>query len=220
MVKSRIVKYIIAGSLVIVLGGIFGFVYGHINSAIKKDSNQELVDKNQNTKNAIPLDVKTDYIGNWGDLYSQRASLSVEDIGNNKLKVDIKWSNSAVSGTSWSFTCNYQNNSNNLVCNNGKQIDTYEQCNGRKMDDAGEVDECSNSGGDVKEVDETVKNNMSATFSLIKGNLKQAMDDVGFFGDRDDVIKNSEDMTLYIKDVSDEDTKASLKKCVFFKYKN
>ena len=73
------------------------------------------------------------------------------------------------------------------------------------MDDAGEVDECSNSGGDVKEVDETVKNNMTATFSLIKGNLKQAMDDVGFFGDRDDVIKNSEDMTLYIKDVSDED---------------
>ena len=61
---------------------------------------------------------------------------------------------------------------------------------------------------------------MSATFSLIKGNLKQAMDDVGFFGDRDDVIKNSEDMTLYIKDVSDEDTKACLKKCVFSKYKN
>ena len=44
MVKSRIVKYIIAGSLVIVLGGIFGFVYGHINSAIKKDSNQEVND--------------------------------------------------------------------------------------------------------------------------------------------------------------------------------
>ena len=84
MVKSRIVKYIIAGSLVIVLGGIFGFVYGRINSAIKKDSNQEVVDKNQNTKNTIPLDVKTDYIGNWGDLYSQRASLSVEDIGNNQ----------------------------------------------------------------------------------------------------------------------------------------
>ena len=86
------------------------------------------------------------------------------------------------------------------------------------MDDAGEVDECSNSGRNVKEVEEIVKSNMSATFNITKGNLKKAIDDVGFFGDRDEVIKNSKDMTLYVKNVSDKDSQASLKKCVFHKY--
>jgi len=217
MVKSGIVKGIIVSSLVITSCVTFGFTYEHNNTATKKNRNQEVVGKNQNTKNAL-LAVKADYIGNWEDLYSQRASLSVEDIGNNQLKADIKWSNSAVSGTNWSFTCNYQNTSNNLVCNNGKQIDTYIQCNGKKMDDAGEVDECSNSGRNVKEVEEIVKSNMSATFNITKGNLKKAIDDVGFFGDRDEVIKNSKDMTLYVKNVSDKDSQASLKKCVFHKY--
>lgn len=218
MVKSSIIKGIIAGSLVIALGVTFGFACGNNNSAAKKDSNQEAVGKKQNTKNGRLLNVKADYIGNWEDLYSQRAGLSVEDIGNNQLKVNINWSNSAVSGTNWSFICNYQNNSKNLVCSNGKQIDTYVKCKGKRMDDAGEVDECSNSGGNAKEVEEIVKSDMTATFSLKKGNLKKTIDSISFFGNKDDVIKNSEDMTLYIKNISDKDSKASLKKCVFHKY--
>ena len=218
MIKPSIVKGIMTGGLVIALGVTLGFSYGY--AATKNDGNQEVAGKNKGTKNAALPDIKSDYVGNWEDLYSQRAGLSIKDIGNNQLKVDIEWSNSAVSTTNWYFTCNYQNTSNNLVCNNGKQIDTYTLCNGKKMYDAGEVDDCSNSGGNPKEVEETVKSNMSAKFSLIKGNLKKAMDDVGFFGDRDYVIKNSKDMTLYVKDVSDKDSKASLKKCVFHKYNN
>lgn len=163
---------------------------------------------NNTSSNSV---VKADYIGDWEDLYSQRASLSIEDIGNNQLKVYIGWSNSAVSRTDWSFTCNNQNNSNILVCNNGKEVDTYVLCNGRRIDNAGEAEECSNS----KEVEETVKQNMTATFSLIKGNLEQAMNDVDFLGDKNYVIQNSKDMTLYVKNITDNEL---LKQCVFYKY--
>jgi hypothetical protein len=64
MVKSGIVKGIIVSSLVITSCVTFGFTYEHNNTATKKNRNQEVVGKNQNTKNAL-LAVKADYIGNW-----------------------------------------------------------------------------------------------------------------------------------------------------------
>lgn len=220
LLKSHFTKCLVAGSLVIALGVTLEHTYGHSNSAIKNDSNKEVVGDKQNIKNDIPTDMKADYIGDWEDLYSQRAGLSIEDIGNNQLKAEIGWSNSAVSSTNWTFICSYQDNTGNLDCTNGKQIDTYIMCKGKRINNTGEADECANSGGDVNEVNEIVKQNMTAAIILTKGNLKQAMDDVGFFGDRDDVLKNSKNMTLYVKNISDEDSRASLENCAFYKYNN
>ncbi len=157
---------------------------------------------------------KADYIGDWDDLYSQRASLSIKDIGN-QLKLDINWSDSATNNTNWTFYCDFQETTGELFCNDGIKVESYPMCNGKKMDNTGEADECYLYSKETwKEVKETVKENMQSTFNIAKGNLETAMDEINFMGDKKEVIQNSKNMTLYVKNITEDET---LKQCVFYK---
>ena len=181
-------------------------VFGMLNFRLKCVGYQ-----NNNSQNQI---TKSDYVGAWGDLYSQRASLGIEDVYD-RLRITIGWSSSATNGTEWDFNCDYPTSTGELNCT-GTRIEFYPICNGIKMNDAGEADECySNFPQPWKDVRETAQENIQATFNIVKGNLKSALDEVDFWGDKNDILKNSKNKTLYVKNITDPESQG-LKKCVFY----
>ena len=138
---------------------------------------------------------KADYLGDWGDLYSQRANLSISD-AEDSLKVVVNWGSSVSENTEWDYDCK-MSDKNNLQCTNGKRIEMSEK--GNKA---------------VNVANATVYLNKN------KGSLVRAMTAIekngrGFF-DKDDIMKNSEDMILIIRTSDGE----SIDQCVFNKWKH
>lgn len=147
---------------------------------------------------------KEDYLGNWEDLYSQRANLQISDLGD-YFKTEVNWSSSAVENTKWVFECKYNKENGNLSCENGEKIETYPVINGKRVyGAAGESDGY---------MDNTVKSNLTATISIEKGRLKETLDGLdGYFGDKNEDLKNMKNMTLKIRYNED------LSNCIFVKY--
>ncbi len=154
---------------------------------------------NNNNSNNVPS--KTDYLGYWHDLYSQRAELKMSDIGD-FIEAEIKWASSAVENTKWIFECQYELNTGNLMCKNGEQIEIYPVKNGKRVYGAGDNPD------DIEE--NIVKQNLQATISVKKGNLRKALDQVDYFGDKNEAMNTYKNMTLKINFTD-------LSQCIFAK---
>ena len=147
-----------------------------------------------NQSNTIqPLSVsavqKADYFGTWEDLYSQRANCTIKELKSH-IKTEINWSSSAVENTKWIFECQYDSNTGDLMCKNGKQIESYPVKNGVRIYGAGDNPD------DMEE--KIVKQNLQTSIKIKKGNLKSALNEVDYMGDKDEALNFYKNMTLKI----------------------
>lgn len=56
----------------------------------------------------------SDFVGTWGDTYSQRCYMTIECTDGVYYYIDINWSDSAWENTHWAFVATYDSNSNGL----------------------------------------------------------------------------------------------------------
>ena len=172
--------------------------------SIKKQENKQ--QNNEIKKQPSVIFNKSDILGHWDDLYSQRAYLSISDLGR-YIKVEVNWSSSALENSKWIFECQY-NNTSNLTCKNGAKIETYPVKNGVRMYGAVTIDGEEPDGIEEK----TINQNLQATIDIKKGNLKEALNEISYFGDKNEAMNSFENITLKINS-------PDLSKCIFAKAK-
>ncbi|MBR1754751.1 DUF1311 domain-containing protein [bacterium] len=177
-------------------GSIGGMTYSYMLANMRKFRvlllipylNNNVLSKNNIPTNNISVQ-KADYLGTWEDLYSQRANCTIKEL-KNYIKTEINWSSSAVENTKWIFECQYDSNTGDLMCKNGKQIDSYPVKNGVRIYGAGD-------DPDYME-EKIVKQNLQTSIKIKKGNLKSALNEVDYMGDKDEALNFYKNMTLKI----------------------
>ena len=155
------------------------------------------VETNKNTKVQM-----RDYIGSWSDVYSERAEALIFQEGNT-LKVTAHWSSSASENNEWLFDCDYVAANGELLCKNGREIETFgvSTINGERI--YGACDDC-------EEEHTTIYSNKTGKASIKKNSLQKIIKKYPQVGD---YYKDLEDMSLRLDF-------EGLKKCVFVKFKD
>lgn len=173
----------------------------------KQNNTQILPQENDATSVKVKHIQKNDYLGDWEDLYSQRAHLEIGDFGD-YIKVEVNWSSSAIENTKWIFECQYDSNSGDLICKKGTQIETYGVKKGKRIYGAVTID-----GEEPDNIEEKiVKQNIQTTIRLKKGNLKSALEEVNYPDNTEEAMKAYQNMTIRIN-------LNGLSECIFAKYK-
>ena len=160
--------------------------------------NNTSVETNKNTKVQ-----QKDYIGRWDDAYSERAIAEISQEGN-VLKVYALWGSSADTNGEWFYDCDYIEQTGELTCKNGTNIDTLAIIDGERVHAACPGDH------DCEHVKETVYKNKSGKAHIKKNNLANLIKEYPSIGR---YYTKLEDITLHL----DFD---GLKDCVFIKYKD
>lgn len=158
----------------------------------EKIANNSQVANQSNTIQPLSFSAvqKTDYLGHWEDI----AAIAVIDITNfdDYIEIEVNRSRSAIDNTKYIFECQYNSVNNNLICKNGKEIDSYPTVNGIRVNTYPEDDNY------IIEK-KTIKQNLQATVSIKKGNLRSALDERDYMWDKNKAMKIYQNMTLKIK---------------------
>ncbi|MCF0108773.1 MAG: hypothetical protein HUJ57_01555 [Erysipelotrichaceae bacterium] len=78
-----------------------------------------------------------DYEGNWQDKTSQRATMTIESVGMQKLEVRIHWPSSADEYTAWTFQAPVDEETGEIKYEDGKKV-TVKMVDGKEVEEPAE----------------------------------------------------------------------------------